>query len=93
MIKFNRKNLPFSDYMKDEFEDNGFLIIENFYTNKECDDLKKRANILVDSFDPKTVKSIFDTKKQDHVDDAYFLESVDTIILSINFVLCAAIIL
>ena len=79
MQKFNRDHLPFTNEMKDEWIKNGFLVIENFYTNNECDELRDRANYLVGKFDPKSVKSIFDTKKQDHVDDNYFLESGDKI--------------
>ena len=79
MKRFNRDHLPFTNEMKDEWIKDGFLVIENFYTNNECDELRDRANYLVGKFDPKSVKSIFDTKKQDHVDDNYFLESGDKI--------------
>ena len=79
MIRFNRSHLPLSNKMKDSWHDNGFLIIENFYTNTECDKLIDRADFLVKNFDPGSVKSIFDTKNQEHVDDTYFLESGDKI--------------
>jgi len=79
MIRFNRSNLPFTNQMKDSWEDNGFLIIENFYTSTECDKLRDRANFLVKNFDTGSIKSIFNTKNQKHVDDAYFLESGDKI--------------
>jgi len=71
--------LPFSNEMKNSWDDNGFLVIENFYTNEECDKLTDRANFLVKNFDPENVKSIFDTKNQENVDDTYFLESGDKI--------------
>ena len=76
---FNRKNLPFNNQMKIEWEHNGFLIINDFYSNIECDKLINRANHLVKNFIPESIKSIFDTKKQEHVDDKYFLESGDKI--------------
>ena len=79
MIRFRRTHLPFNNQMKNFWDDNGFLIIENFYTNAECDKLTDRANFLVKNFDPGSVKSIFDTKNQEHVDDSYFLESGDKI--------------
>ena len=79
MIRFNRNNLPFTNQMKESWDDSGFLIIENFYTNAECDKLRDRANFLVKNFDPGSVKSIFNTKNQEHVDDTYFLESGDKI--------------
>ena len=71
--------MPFSNEMKNSWDDNGFLVIENFYTNEECDKLTDRANFLVKNFDPENVKSIFDTKNQENVDDTYFLESGDKI--------------
>lgn len=79
MHKFNRNNLPFSNLMKAEWDRNGFLTIENFYSDSECDNLRNKADSLVNDFDPQTVQSIFDTKKQEHVDDKYFLESGDKI--------------
>ena len=79
MIRFNRSHLPFNSQMKDSWDDNGFLIIENFYNNAECNKLRDRANFLVKNFDPGSIKSVFDTKNQEHVDDSYFLESGDKI--------------
>ena len=79
MIRFNRSELPFSKKMKTDWDENGFLVIENFYSNNECDILRNKAEMLVKNFDPKSVQSIFDTKKQEHVDDKYFLESGDKI--------------
>jgi phytanoyl-CoA hydroxylase len=79
MMIFNRGHLPFNNQMKDSWDDNGFLVIENFYTIAECEKLRVRANLLVKNFDPGSIKSIFDTKNQEHVDDSYFLESGDKI--------------
>ena len=79
MRRFNNNQLPFTEDMNKEWNNNGYLIIENFYSNEECDNLIDRANLLVRDFDPKSVQSIFDTKKQEHVDDKYFLESGDKI--------------
>jgi phytanoyl-CoA hydroxylase len=79
MNRFNRSQLPFKKKMMESWNANGFLVIEDFYTNYECDNLRNRANSLVKDFDPKSVQSIFDTKKQEHTDDRYFLESGDKI--------------
>ena len=75
MNRFKNNDLPLSSKMKDCWEKNGCLIIEDFYTHNECDDLRNRAKFLIKEFQPETVKSIFDTKNQDEVDDKYFLES------------------
>ena len=59
--------------MKSFWDQNGFLVINNFYSEYECDELRNRADKLVKNFDPSFNKSIFNTKKQEHVDDNYFL--------------------
>ena len=79
MRRFDRNDLPFNNLMKDHWLNDGCIIVENFYTDKECDKLKNNANKLVKNFDPDSVKTIFDTKKQEHIDDSYFLESGDKI--------------
>ena len=76
---FSRSNLPFNKEMKNSWEEQGFLIIDNFYSQNECDKIRSRANYLVNNFDYKKNRSIFNTKKQQHVDDKYFLESGDKI--------------
>ena len=79
MNKFNRKDLPFSEMMNNFWNNNGYLILEDFYSNHDCDELRDRADFLVKNFEPESVKSIFDTKKQEHKNDDYFLESGDKI--------------
>ena len=79
MTIFNRRDLPFTHNMKNFWNTNGYLIFENFYTNNECDILINKSEKLIKEFDPHSVKSIFDTKKQEEVDDKYFLESGDKI--------------
>ena len=79
MIRFNRNQLPFSLEMKNEWSKKGFLVIEDFYKEIECDKLKIRADLLVKDFDPESVRTIFDTNSQEHKDDDYFLKSGDKI--------------
>ena len=79
MNRFNRNDLPFNNQMKSFWDQKGYLVIENFYSDIECDNLINRADFLVNSFKPSSIKSIFDTKNQDNVDDNYFLESGDKI--------------
>ena len=76
---FTRKNLPLDKKTLESWGKNGFLIIEKFYSDAECDKLRLEADLLIKDFDPKSVQSIFDTKKQEHIDDTYFLESGDKI--------------
>ena len=77
--KFNKKDLPFNNELLSFWNEEGFIVIEQFYDSLECDNLRKRAKELVNNFDPSTVQSIFDTKKQQHAEDDYFLKSGDKI--------------
>jgi len=76
---FSRDDLPFNNQMKTFWEKSGFLIIDDFYSSDECESLRIRANELIKDFDPLIHKSIFNTKKQNQVDDEYFLDSGDKI--------------
>ena len=78
--KFDRSQLPFNHDMLSFWEKNGFLVINNFYQNFECDLLRKKANYLINNFDKSFYfKSVFDTSNQEHAQDKYFLESGDKI--------------
>lgn len=61
------------------YDRDGFLVIENFASHKECERLKQRAEQLVAEFDPQGVISIFTTKEQTRLSDDYFLESGDKV--------------
>ena len=76
---FSRKELPFNQQMKSFWEESGFLIIDDFYSENECNEVRKRADVLIKKFNPSSHRSVFNTKQQEHVDDNYFLESGDKI--------------
>ncbi len=61
------------------YEENGFLILENFASDDACDKLKSRIATLVNDFDPNSVRSTFSTSDQTHARDLYFKESGDKI--------------
>jgi len=61
------------------WNDNGYLIIENFKTKEDCDILINRSKELIDKQDLFNQKSVFDTVSQSHNDDIYFLNSGDKI--------------
>nr|MBT6353615.1 phytanoyl-CoA dioxygenase family protein [Pelagibacteraceae bacterium] len=61
------------------WNENGYLIIENFKTEEECDSLIERSIKLIEEQDFFNQKSVFDTVSQSHNDDSYFLESGDKI--------------
>lgn len=63
-----------SDYNK-----TGYLILESFADESECDRLRARTEELVQEFDPAEVVSIFSTHEQNRTTDDYFLTSGDKI--------------
>jgi phytanoyl-CoA hydroxylase len=62
-----------------EFEDAGFLVLEGFVDESDCDLLRARAEQLVREFNPANVVSIFSTHEQNRLTDEYFLTSGDKI--------------
>jgi phytanoyl-CoA hydroxylase len=63
-----------NDYRRD-----GFVVLRDFVSQRECDRLRTRAEELVRDFDPSGVVSIFSTKEQNRHSDDYFLGSGDKI--------------
>ena len=63
----------------DEYRDRGFLVLEGFAGERECDELRTQAAALVEEFDPAEVVSIFSTHEQNRLTDDYFLTSGDKI--------------
>lgn len=61
------------------YQENGFLILENFASHAACDALKARIAELVSAFDPESVRSTFSTDDQSHAQDLYFKDSGDKI--------------
>ncbi len=61
-----------------DYERNGFLVLRDFVSEAACAELKRRAEALVDAFEPdEGVKSIFTTNEQTRHSDEYFLTSGD----------------
>ena len=79
MIYFDFKNFDFSNDIYNYWKKNGYLVIENFYSNNECDELIERSKYLIDNYNFENAQSVFDTVSQNHNEDNYFLESGDKI--------------
>lgn len=62
-----------------QYREDGFLVLEGFADANACDELRARAEELVQQFDPREVVSIFSTHEQDRLTDDYFLTSGDKI--------------
>jgi len=76
---YNKSDLPLNKEMLNFWNNNGYLIIEDFKTHKECDELINRSKELIEEQDFNNQQSVFDTVSQRHNDDNYFLESGDKI--------------
>jgi len=65
--------------LKEQFDQQGYLILENFNTESACDKIMKRGRELVVGFDYSGHPSIFQTDEQVRTSDDYFLDSGDKI--------------
>jgi len=63
----------------EKFDQDGFLVLENFVSQDACESLSNQATEIVKAFDPAESFSIFTTNKQTRHSDRYFLESGDKI--------------
>jgi len=74
-------NSVITNSQKNNFERDGFLILNNFISPEICNNLIQRAYFLIEQFNPNKIKTIFSTKDQDQHQsrNQYFLESGDKI--------------
>jgi len=63
----------------EKFQRDGFLIIESFNSEQECDALIERAAQLTAGFNYEGHPSVFQTSEQERTSDDYFLNSGDRI--------------
>ncbi len=76
---FKKSDLPMNSEMINFWNDKGYLIIEDFKSHEECNELINRSKELIEEQDFNNQQSVFDTVSQSHNDDNYFLESGDKI--------------
>ena len=62
-----------------QYEGDGFLVLEGFVDEEDCDRLRARAEELVQEFDPAEIVSVFSTHEQNRLTDDYFLTSGDKV--------------
>lgn len=71
---FDMKTIASDSWQKD-----GFLVIEDFASGQECDLLRKKANQLVEEFDPGQIPTVFSTHSHEHASKDYFEQSGDKV--------------
>ncbi len=64
--------------MKQAFERDGVLVLDNLVPHELCDGLKAHMKETINSFDVNEHSSIFSTTEQTHAQDEYFLASGHT---------------
>lgn len=62
-----------------QYREDGFVVIDGFAEAGACDELRARAEQLVQEFDPAEIVSIFSTHEQNRTTDDYFLTSGDKV--------------
>jgi len=67
---FSFFDLPFSSKMSEFWQDKGYMVIENFYTEDQCNQLIHRSQYLIENnvFN-NSLKSVFNTVSQSHKDE------------------------
>lgn len=68
-----------SNEMLQSYDDQGYLILDNFFTDEACDSLKARALELIGNTDIASLGSVFSTNSHAHTRDDYFQKSGDKI--------------
>jgi len=61
------------------YQNEGFLVINNFVDPTTCDELRDRVIEMIREFEPAEVASIFSTREQNRIADEYFLNSANNI--------------
>ncbi len=61
------------------FENEGVLHIPGFFTDDECDTIRKRMSELLNEYQPQEKETVFSTTEHTHTQDNYFLTSGDKI--------------
>jgi phytanoyl-CoA hydroxylase len=63
----------------DQYDRDGFIVLEEFVDEAICNDLRMRAEEMVSEFEPAGLISIFSTHEQNRLSDDYFMTSGDKI--------------
>jgi phytanoyl-CoA hydroxylase len=64
---------------RQQYQDDGYLVLPDFKTATEIAELRQRAEAIVDDFDPGEARAIFTTQEQARHTDDYFMGSADKI--------------
>ncbi|MGE4071600.1 MAG: phytanoyl-CoA dioxygenase family protein [Lysobacterales bacterium] len=68
-----------SQQQKQDYEQTGYVVLEDFKSAAEIAAVRERAQHYIDQFDPRSTRSVFTTRDQALATDHYFLDSADQI--------------
>lgn len=78
-VNFPQKKINQMSALRQQFEEQGYLVLPQFNTAEDCDRLMQRAEELAAGYDYRGHPSVFQTTEQAKTSDDYFLESGDKI--------------
>ena len=76
---FFKESMSLTQRQIESFEQNGYLVLENFVSQEDCVNLRVRASEIVKNFNSSESVTIFTTNDQTRHSDRFFLESGDKI--------------
>ena len=65
--------------MLEAYQRDGYLVLDQFFSDESCDVLRSRAEFLIGKTDIESLGSVFSTTSHAHTKDDYFQESGDKI--------------
>jgi phytanoyl-CoA hydroxylase len=77
--RFRHSANGLTETMAAAFDQDGFLLVEDFMPAADCERLRERAEELVEGFDAATPATVFSTTSRRHAADTYFQDSGDKI--------------
>jgi len=75
----SRMHSMLSTNQREQYRRDGFIVLPGFKSPEEVAALRRRAEEIVDAFDPTESRAIFTTKDQERASDAWFLGSDNTV--------------
>lgn len=77
--RFDWSDKPDKNELAAQFDVDGFLVIDNFYSVAACNALLQQRDKLIDDFDPESHAVIFGAQSQSHAAHDYFMDSANNI--------------
>lgn len=68
-----------SDQQKQQYQQQGYLVLDQLFSDQQMNTLQAAAARIVDDFDPESTRAVFSTEDQSKSRDEYFLSSGDKV--------------